>query len=255
MSTPFVLDVEQDTHSKRDSARQGRLRVGFYTAVAAALLLIVVIGFSPTFFLRVFFDVPPVPSYVFFHGALLTLWFSGLVVQTLLVSARRTRIHQRFGWGVVVVGVTLVAVTGPVILNLAPRQRALGAVIDARVIRLVWLDLAILAGFAVFFALAVLMRHRLEWHKRLMLLASVTIVSPALGRAWNLIPGLRPFNATLVTSGLLFALIALALHDLFSTKRIHPATLSGAAFLMALRALAPVIAASEFGQRFVRGLG
>jgi hypothetical protein len=110
-------------------------------------------------------------------------------------------------------------------------------------------------GFAVFFALAVVMRHRLEWHKRLMLLASITIVSPALGRAWNFIPELRAFNSTLVTSGLLLALIALALHDLYSIKRIHLATLSGAAFLMVLRALAPVIAASDFGQQFVHGLG
>jgi hypothetical protein len=219
------------------------------------LLLIVLIGFSRTFFLRAFFQVPKVPTYVILHGAVLTAWFSGLLVQTLLVAARRTRIHRRFGWVVAAIGLAVVAVTGPTILNLAPRQWAVGAVVDERVIRLMWLDLVLLTAFAVFVALGVLMRKRFEWHRRLMLLASVTIVSPALGRAWNLLPQLRPLNSTLVTLGLISFLIGLALHDLILVKRIHPATLTGAAFLMALRALAPVIAASDFGQRFVRGLG
>jgi hypothetical protein len=88
-----------------------------------------------------------------------------------------------------------------------------------------------------------------------MMVASVTIVSPALGRAWNLISSLRPFNSTLVTSAVIVFLIGLAVHDLMSARRIHPATLAGAALLIALRAFASLIATSDLGQQFVRGLG
>jgi hypothetical protein len=122
------------------------------------------------------------------------------------------------------------------------------------VVNLVWLDLSILVAFAIFFAAGVQMRHRPEWHKRLMLLASVTIVSPALGRAWNLVPMFRGLNSTLVTAGLVSFLVGLAVHDLSSSKRIHPATLTAGAFLMALRTVAPLIAASEFGRSFVQAL-
>jgi hypothetical protein len=71
-----------------------RLPVRFYSVVAATLWLIVLIGFSRTFFLRAFFNVPNVPAYVLVHGAVLTAWFTGLLVQTVLVAARRTQIHS-----------------------------------------------------------------------------------------------------------------------------------------------------------------
>jgi hypothetical protein len=217
--------------------------------------LIVLAGFARTFYLRAFFDVPHVPLYVLVHGAVLSLWFIGLLLQALLVSTGRTRTHRRFGWAVVSVGLAVVAITGPVILNLAPRQRALGADIDARVISLVWLDLSILVAFAIFFAAGVLMRRHTAWHKRLILLASATIVSPALGRAWNLVPMFRGLNSTLVTLGLVAFLVCLAVHDLTSDKRIHPATLTAGLLLMVLRTVAPLIAASEFGRSFVQALG
>jgi hypothetical protein len=255
MTTDLVTDVARATALREQARRRAGPGGRFYVISSAVLLLIVLIGFSRTFFLRAFFEVPPVPSRVLLHGVVLTAWFSGLFVQTLLVASGRTPIHRRFGWAVVAAAFMLVAVTGPIILGLAPRQQSLGAVVDARVIRLVWLDLALLAAFGVFFALGVLLRKRAQWHKRLMLFASVAIVSPALGRAWNLIPELRGLNLTLVTAGIVLFFIGLALHDLLKDRRIHPATLGGAAFLMALRTLAPIVAASDFGERFVQGLG
>ena len=49
--------------------------------------------------------------------------------------------------------------------------------------------------------------------------------------------------------------IGLALHDVLSRRRIHPATLAGAAFLVGLRTVAVMIADSEMGRSFVRALG
>jgi uncharacterized membrane protein YozB (DUF420 family) len=230
--------------------------LGFWGAMSAVLGLAVLAGFSRTFYLRAVFDVPRVPSYVLVHGGVLTAWFAGLLVQALLVSSQRTRIHRRLGWLVVAVGLSVVAITGPTILNLAPRQSAQGIDIDARVVRLVWLDLAILAAFAVFLAAGILMRHRAAWHKRLMLLASISIVTPAVGRAWRLIPVLRELDPNLLTSyALMVLLLGLASHDVFLRKRVHPATLAGGALLIGLRTVAAFIANSELGWSFVRGLG
>ena len=152
-------------------------------------------------------------------------------------------------------GLSVLAVTGPTILNLASRQSAQSLAIDNRVVRIVSLDLAILVAFAVFLGTGILMRHRAAWHKRLMLLASISIVTPAVGRAWRLVPALNELNTVLTTGALVLFLVGLALHDVFSRRRVHSATLVGAAFLMGLRTFAGFVADSEWGRSFVRGLG
>jgi hypothetical protein len=49
-----------------------RRRSRFFVVMSIVLLLIVFTGFSRTFYLRAFFDVPPIPAHVYLHGALLT---------------------------------------------------------------------------------------------------------------------------------------------------------------------------------------
>jgi len=94
-----------------------------------------------------------------------------------------------------------------------------------------------------------------------MLLASISIISPAISRMWRWVPqwsGLGSTTAlsTSMTPGVLLLLLAgLALNDRISLKRIHPATLFGGHFFIAVRLIATfVIADSEFGQSFVNGL-
>ena len=258
MNTPVTAATNR--HLKQiapspSASRKLRLRFGFYGAMSTMLSVSVLAGFSRTFYFRAAFDVPRVPGYVLVHGGILTAWFAGLVIQTLLVRAGRADLHRRLGWWVGGTGLLVATVTGPVILSLASQQTALGLTIDARIIRLVWLDLAILAAFVVFAATGILMRHRTAWHKRMMLLASISIVTPAVGRVWRLVPVLNERNALLTTNALVLCLVGLALHDVLSQRRIHPATLAGAAFLMGLRTVAVMIADSEMGRSFVRALG
>ena len=257
MNRSFVSDTADTVppaNLQRRTVHPLRLGIGFYGAISTVLLLSVLIGFSRTFYLRAVFDVPGVPNYVLVHGGILTAWFAGLLLQALLVRTGRTRVHRQLGWVVGGAGLLVLAITAPTILNLAPRQSAQSFAIDDRVVRIVWLDVAILVAFAVFLGTGFLMRHRTSWHKRLMVLASISIVTPAVGRGWRLVPALNELNAVLTTSALVLFLVSLALHDLFSHRRIHSATLVGAAFLMGMRAVAGVIADSEWGRSFVRGL-
>ena len=54
-------------------------------------------GVSPTFYLRQYFKVPPIPFYLSAHGIALTCWFVLLVVQASLVASGRTAVHRRLG--------------------------------------------------------------------------------------------------------------------------------------------------------------
>lgn len=233
-------------------------RSGFYVGISGLLLLIVFLGFSRTFYLRAFFNVPEIPISLVVHGIALTAWFVGVFVQTALVSARRVDIHRRLGWTLSGIGTAVIAISLVVNLNFVGRQRSLGADIDAGIAvfsSVVWTGLVILVAFAVFLTAAVVFRRRPPVHKRLMLLASISILSPALVRIWT-IAGIRgPERDVLSLCALVLLLLTLVAHDWISTKRVHLVTLVGATFFIGLRILGGfVIAASEFGRSFVRGL-
>jgi hypothetical protein len=157
------------------------------------------------------------------------------------------------------IGIAVVVSSTVVTLNFVPRQKTLGVDIDAGITHLsavVWTDLAALLTFAVLVLTAVGRRRQPEWHKRLMLLASLSILSPALTRIWKW-PVFAGLDPTLLSLGaLLLLLVLLGLSDVGSCRRVHPATLVGGVFFIGVRTLATFgIASSEFGQAFVRGLG
>jgi hypothetical protein len=226
--------------------------------MSATLLVIVLMGFARTLYLRAIFDVPQIPVSVLLHGIVLTAWFVASFLQTSLVAVHRIDIHRRLGWMVAGLGVVLLAITVAVTLNFVPRRRALGADIEAGVAGLssvVWGDLSALVAFAIFLPTAVALRRRPEMHKRLMLLSSISIIQPAMSRIsrWPVFDGL---DATLSSVGGLFLLLlALGVYDVVSHKRVHGVTLLGASFLMGSRIVSIfVVASSEVGRAFIRGL-
>ena len=87
-----------------------------------------------------------------------------------------------------------------------------------------------------------------------MLLASASIVGPALGRIghWPLFAGLP--GSFLPTCGLVFFLGSLVIYDVVTTRRVHPATLLGGGFRLLVWLTTATVAASDFGQRVVRAL-
>ena len=50
------------------------VRSRFYPHIALVLALIIVTGFARTFYLRAWFDLPPLKLLVMLHGVLFTAW-------------------------------------------------------------------------------------------------------------------------------------------------------------------------------------
>jgi hypothetical protein len=201
----------------------------YFFGVALALFAFVAIGFGPTFFARPFFDVPSIPWYLFVHGFVLTSWFLLLIAQTWLVAARRTDLHRRLGVlggfvAVALVGISLVAVRmfpGHVKADML----SAGVAFDATAVRaIVWTDLASLLIFSTFVGIALYWRRRSDVHKRLMLIASIAILGPAVARILTLVgPG---YFAT--TIALFWVLpLSLVLHDILTTRRVQRTTVVG----------------------------
>ena len=252
-------EIKPATDSVRHPATHQRARSRFYVAMAGGLLLIVLLGFTRTLYLRAFFDVPEIPVSVFVHGIVLTAWFVAFFLQTALVAVRRTDIHRRLGWVAGGLGVAVLASSTAVTLNFVPRRVALGANLEASLARMsviVWADFAALLAFTIFLSTALALRRHPESHKRLMLLSSISLVQPALARIfiWSGFAGLDNIVLALVSTLLL--VFALGLYDLVSRKRVHSVTLLGGSFFMgAMLVSIFLIATSEAGRSFVRGLG
>jgi hypothetical protein len=76
-------------------ARTGAKRAEdvFFTGMSLLMLLIVLVGFAPSYFLRgaVFAHLPSV--LVHLHGAVFSSWIILFVIQSSLVSAGNIRLH------------------------------------------------------------------------------------------------------------------------------------------------------------------
>src|SRR5262249_47495198 len=135
-----------------------RARSAFYVGMSGTMLLIVLIGFTPTLYLRPYFNAPDYPTYIFLHGVVLTAWYLGSFLQSVLVSAYRTDIHRRAGWVGAALGVAVVAVSLMVTLWKVPRLRTLGVDTEGGIAVLsitAWSDLVSLLFFCIFVPMAV----------------------------------------------------------------------------------------------------
>lgn len=69
----------------------------FYMVVPVLLAAVVFVGFAPTYYLKPAFGTPALAPLYHVHGFLFTCWMLLLIVQTTLVTARRTDVHRKLG--------------------------------------------------------------------------------------------------------------------------------------------------------------
>jgi len=231
------MDQVQAARATLERAAVGRpkARGWFHVGLSGALLLCVVVGFSPSFFLRPAFTARPLPLYLYVHGGVLTLWFSLAFMQSVLVATERTALHRRLG---VVGGFTaavLVPLSGLVAVRAIPRYTAAG-VTAAEIQFIVIGDLVSLVVFSGLVAAALAWRHHRDWHRRLMVVASIMIIGPAVARLE------RAGIAVPVPAVLLGLLLAVGVNDTVQLGRLHRATVvSASVVLLSLAALLLVV--------------
>ncbi|HEX7085304.1 MAG TPA: hypothetical protein VF198_02995 [Vicinamibacterales bacterium] len=207
----------------------GRYDRAFYSGMAALMALTVFVGFARTYYLRAFFDVPTLGGrveltpLVYVHGFVFTAWVALFVVQTGLVRARRVDVHRRVG----VAGMVLAAIMVPIGVSTAIAAGAAGAAapgIDPLAFMAVPLTDMVL--FTLFVSAALLNRRDREAHKRLMLLAYVSIITAAVAR----IPGLVGGPLVFFSLSFVFVLFGMV-YDGWSRRRVHPVYLWGGALI------------------------
>jgi hypothetical protein len=191
----------------------------FYVGMAVAVALTTFAGFGPTFYLARLYDAPSLAPLVVLHGALFTGWIVLLVTQAGLVAARRVGWHRRLG----IIGVLLAAAMLPVgTLTAIAAARRGAAPNGLDPVTFMAVPFGSLALFTVFIGAAIAYRTSAELHKRLMVLATIAILTPAIGRLGFV--GQRPVIALALTN--LFVVVAIA-YDWRSRGRVQPVYLWG----------------------------
>ena len=73
------------------------VRNRFPQIAVVALAAVTVAGFARTYYLKVFFDLPPLSQAAHIHGLISTLWLVLHFTQARLIATHRVALHMRLG--------------------------------------------------------------------------------------------------------------------------------------------------------------
>jgi hypothetical protein len=211
----------------------------FLSALAIVYAITVFVGFSRTYYLKLFFGTPRLTWLFHLHGVVFTAWTLFFAFQVVLVAVGRTDIHRRVGWigaifaaNIVIFGALLTIHS--VRINYATRTSQMPFLLINGIIDLVL--------FCLFFGLALLMRKRAAIHKRLMIMAMLCVIIPAIGRL--------PIQPGMIGWALFALSLAGLVYDALSTRRIYLTNVICVVLINICSPLRFVIAANPGWQRF-----
>jgi len=226
-----------------------RLRVSVYVIMSIALVALVVFGFSHT--VPDDLSTPGFPPFLAVHGAVFAAWMLLFVAQPALVAAGKTSLHRKLGWFGLAIAVAMVGLGGYAILfglwsGQLPPFYPHGLFLIRGMI-----------GLATFFGLviaAIANRRRPEWHKRLLLCATVVVTLPALERSLP-IP-LFGAGWPFVVDGIVDTILLIGpVVDLITRRRLHPAYIFGVAAVVLGQVTTDIVAPSPIATALLRALG
>lgn len=221
----------------------------FFGVIALVIVGAVFLGFARSFYLKPLFPEWQAPAEPIFyvHGIAFTAWVLLLVVQTTLIARRRVARHRTVGafGAVLAVAMVILGVWGA----LVAAQRPTGFVgIPVPPLQFLAIPLFSMVLFSLFVALGVALRRDAQAHKRLMVLASVQLVTAAIAR-WPVVMNYGPLAFFAITD--LFV-VALALWDFRSRGKLHPVTLWGGLLTIVLQPAQLALSGTDAWLAFAR---
>lgn len=193
----------------------------FYVAAGVLMAVIVLVGFWPTYFGPLLSLSVERSAVIHFHAAVFVGWLALFVTQAALAATGHIRRHRQvgrfgIGYGVLVILVGVVTT----LYQYAGEIRASG--VEESLAYPIW-PLVDMLMFAPVFGLSIAYRHKPEIHKRLMIVATTTLLIAAAGR--------MPLPTPLVRVVWLSPIILGMGYDFLKSRIVHPAYVIGVAVL------------------------
>ncbi|MGY4573970.1 hypothetical protein QA639_38085 [Bradyrhizobium pachyrhizi] len=214
----------------------------FYFYMALSCMAVAFLGFAPTYWMPMARGSLSSPPVVHLHGLLFFAWTLYFVFQSWLAASGRIARHRSVG----LIGISLataMTMMGIVAsISVMKRSAAIGQLSEGLAFAIV--PLSGILFFAVVFALAIICLRDRETHKRLMLLASISILDAAVAR-WFLTflappgpVGPPPVPVTIAPALVAYLLLVVAIvFDWRTRGRPHPVYIYGGLALVAVKLL------------------
>jgi hypothetical protein len=154
------------------------------------------------------------------HGVVLMMWMVLLIVQPLLISTGRTKLHRTIGKVSWVLGPLVILMLFLVGRNSFIRHSPF--VPEKDLLEDIVLDMRGLLSFAIFWALAMIYRKDSSVHMRYMIATGIIAIGPGVGRGL-LTLGVGFGNALTITDVLDLAIVGSLLgYDIYKKKNYKP---------------------------------
>lgn len=220
----------------------------FYLGLSVLIAATVFAGFAPSYFLKTYFGSPPLIPLLHLHGLVFTSWIVLLLTQTTLVAANRTDIHRRLGIAGGVIAVTMVVVGTTTAIIRARQGAAPGGTPPLVFLAIPLFDMLVFSGLV---SAGFYYRRRPDVHKRLMVLATISILSAAIARL--------PFGILKAGPPAFFGLtdlfiVACILYDVIARRRLHRATIWGGLLIVLSQPLRLMISGTTAWMAFATWL-
>lgn len=213
-------------------AVRGRVEDRFFVGMSLLLLATVLVGFAKSYFLAGLLRAPLPNNLIHVHAVFFSCWIILLIAQASFISTRQFNLHRQVGLlgfglacGMIVIGI--MAATDSM-----TRIKMVGPFDMKTFYAVPMFDILV---FAVLIFSAYRWRHDPATHKRLILIASITIVDAATGRSPLTKITQLPYLNNVFTQ---FYTVLLATFDLWYLKRIHRATLVAGLFSIVMLLIA-----------------
>ncbi len=201
----------------------------FFAGMAAVILVSVFVGFAKSYYLAGVFKAPLPNLLVHIHGAVFTLWILLLITQVSLVAAGRVDVHRRlgllgFGLACLMVVLGLLVATDSLARHYGPGQQG----VEERAFYAVPLSSMLMFSTLIYFAF----RNRFNpaAHKRLILIATLSILTAAFDR-WPITAPWWDFRVTPLLC--MYPLLLLLMgYDKWSMGKVQRVTLWASGFVV-----------------------
>lgn len=228
-------------HTRRHATRGG---IGsIYVGSMLLTIALAVVGFWPTYFGPVLSGgvprsasvvSPDMTPVLHVHAVVYVFWLVLFAAQVVFAATGRLALHMRVGRWLMVYGIVLIGAGLMVASKGFADRLATGDVFRAQ--RWLFGILRELAFFAPFLVAGWVYRRRPEIHKRLMIVATLILVVPAVGRMTFL--GTPPPLWKYMVVWPLPVYLAMV-HDFRTRKLVHPVYVIGLAAMLAMRLVLP----------------
>jgi hypothetical protein len=207
----------------------------FYSGMAIAMVATIFIGFAPSYYLiglvEPYAPVLPMTPLSHLHGLLFTGWTLLFLAQTSLVAGGRTDLHRKLGLAGFALLPAMIVVALLASLHGAVRHAGPPMIPPLNFLAVPLFDIPV---FAILIGAALWKRREAQTHKRLMIIAMIGMLAPAIGRLP--VPAMLPPPVFFFGVPDLF-LLALVGWDLATRGRLHSATIWGGALLIGSQVL------------------